>query len=78
MNLALFPKSALGQSANLVGSEVMQKARSIELNEQNAKPQWACQINVKKGKAEVCFYFEQYPFRWTAQSALNFTTWQTC
>ena len=26
----------------------------------------------------VCFYIGQYPVRWTAQSALHFTPWQTC
>ena len=30
--------------------------------------------NIKK----VCFYIVPYPVRWTAQSALHFTPWQTC
>ena len=29
-------------------------------------------------KLKVCFYIAQYPVRWTAQSALHFTPWQTC
>ena len=29
-------------------------------------------------RVKVCFYIAQYPVRWTAQSALHFTTWQTC
>ena len=29
-------------------------------------------------KQYVCIIIEQYPVRWTAQSALHFTRWQTC
>ena len=29
-------------------------------------------------KLKVCFYIALYPVRWTAQSALHFTHWQTC
>ena len=28
-------------------------------------------------KVKVCFYIAQYPVRWTAQSALHVTPWQT-
>ena len=27
---------------------------------------------------KVCFYMAECPVHWTAQSALHFTTWQTC
>ena len=27
---------------------------------------------------KVCFYIAHYPVRWTAQSTLHFTPWQTC
>ena len=29
-------------------------------------------------KVKVCFYVVQYPVRWTAQSTVHFTPWQTC
>ena len=29
-------------------------------------------------KVKLYFYIAQYPVRWTAQSALHFTPWQTC
>ena len=35
-----------------------------------------CKRNIKKVKA--CFYIALYPVRWTAQSVLHFTPWQTC
>ena len=36
-------------------------------------------INIMQKKVKVCsFYVVQYPVCWTAQSALHFTSWQTC
>ena len=35
-------------------------------------------IIISKVKGKVCFHVPKYPVRWTAQSTLHFTPWQTC
>ena len=41
-------------------------------------PGWMELHLVSKKYMQGCFYKMQYPVRWTAQSALDLTLWQTC